>query len=251
MDKKKIWIIVFSIILISLISLCAYSVRKFGKMDDLTPTGNIDIFEINCNSQSCKDKDPDNENNNPDPNDNDNQNPGNNNNGQTNNGGNPGNNGENNNNNNNNNNQTDSDPNDDDDDKYDDDKLTWVSTQELRIFENPAFGNDKIIAPGSTNSYQFNIRNSTDYNLSYNINVYELNPGNINMKYRLKRNDNYITGDDWVSANVINFTSLQLSLKSEDVYVLEWKWFDSSNDTSVGINTPTYNLKIDINAIEL
>ena len=49
-----------------------------------------------------------------------------------------------------------------------------------------------VIAPESSNTYQFVVKNGTEYNLKYKIDFIENNPYQINMKYKLKKNDTSI-----------------------------------------------------------
>ena len=107
---------------------------------------------------------------------------------------------------------------------------------------------DDIIAPESNNTYQFIVKNSTKYNLKYNIEFVESNPYNINMKYKLKKNDEYII-DHYVSASELNVSNIHLNTNSNDTYYLEWKWVSNTNDTEIGANPSSkYGLKINVKA---
>ena len=106
----------------------------------------------------------------------------------------------------------------------------------------------EIIAPESSNTYQFVVKNGTEYNLKYNISFNESNQYNINMKYKLKKNDTYII-DHYVSASELNVSEMLLDSKKNDTYYLEWKWISSDNDTAIGkTRDAKYSLKIDIKA---
>jgi len=119
----------------------------------------------------------------------------------------------------------------------------------LNIFTNPAFGMRNIIAPESTNVYDFIIFNNNPQDIEYSFDVEERNEYNVNMKYRLKLNGEYIIGNDkeWVRAGELMRDFETLVKAGSDKYSLEWKWFSASNDTSIGeIDDASYGLDISI-----
>ncbi len=129
-----------------------------------------------------------------------------------------------------------------------DKNIVWESENKLRIFENPVFHFDETIAPESTNVYQFVIKNTTEYDLKYNVNFIETNQFNINMKYKLKKNDEYVI-DEYVSASELKLDEFSLNKGESDTFYLEWKWVSSSNDTEVGSNpSSSYQLSIEVYA---
>ena len=129
-----------------------------------------------------------------------------------------------------------------------DKNIVWESENKLRIFENPVFHFDETIAPESTNVYQFVIKNTTEYDLKYNVNFMETNQFNINMKYKLKKNDEYVI-DEYVSASELKLDEFSLNKGESDTFYLEWKWVSSSNDTEVGSNpSSSYQLSIEVYA---
>ena len=84
--------------------------------------------------------------------------------------------------------------------------------------------------------------------MKYSISFIEDNPYNINMKYKLKKNDTYIV-DHYVSATELNIADIKLNVNTGDTYYLEWKWISSSNDTEIGANPDSkYGLKINVEA---
>lgn len=126
--------------------------------------------------------------------------------------------------------------------------VTWKGSNDLKIFTKSIYNIDGVIAPESENTYQFVVRNSTEYNIKYNIKFVETNDYSINMKYKLKKNDNYLisTYSDASSLTVGDFT---LNQGESDTYYLDWKWISSSNDTSIGKNpSANYGLKIIVEA---
>lgn len=123
---------------------------------------------------------------------------------------------------------------------------TW-SNKELRIFSNPAFEYRNVIAPGSSNSYSFVIRNSNDFDVMIDIGFSEANIKNINMNYKLKSDMNYLIGseDSYVKIKNKKITNIKLAAKSQQSYTLEWKWIDSDNDTQIGFDASSvYKLSI-------
>lgn len=129
-----------------------------------------------------------------------------------------------------------------------DKQKTWNENTTARIFTNSMYELKNKIAPESSNTYQFIIKNGTEYNLKYNMEFIESNPYNINMKYKLKKNDTYLI-EHYVSASELNISEFLLDSKTSDTYYLEWKWVSSDNDTEIGsTENATYELKIDIKA---
>lgn len=136
-------------------------------------------------------------------------------------------------------------------DVYDDDVFFSTSTK-LNIFTQTSYYVvDGKIAPTSENSYQFVIRNNNDFNITYSLEMFETNKYNINMKYRLKLNGVYVLGSntEYVSASELKQYNMTLTGNKYDVYTLDWKWFESDNDTEVGMNIDSeYELDVKISA---
>lgn len=124
---------------------------------------------------------------------------------------------------------------------------TWSQKTNIKIF------NVDKIAPGDSGSYDFMINNNTNKNVKYNVTFDEENEYNINLRYKLKRNNEYIAGSssEWVKFTDLNVINKILNNKNNDTYTLEWKWVDAENDTTVG-RTPGayYKLNIHISALE-
>jgi len=123
--------------------------------------------------------------------------------------------------------------------------------KELRIFSNPAYEYESIIAPGSYNSYTFVIRNNNNFDVVIDITFEEENDKNINMNYKLKNNGNYLIGseDNYETIKNKKITQIKLPAKSQKSYILDWKWIDSENDTQIGFDmNSTYKLSISIGA---
>ncbi len=214
--KSKTFLYITNIIILIIIVILLFLLFKKVSYNGLNPTGNIDIFNIECNtSNNCNC---------------------------------PGN---------------DDNPSESSDDKLNseenypmdnldvaDNSKIWNSENELRIFSNPAYDFESVIAPGSSNSYQFVVNNNNKFDILYSLNLIETNDYSINMKYKLKRNGEYIFGDNdsWADAEDIKKEDLALGASSHDTYFLEWKWIDDDNDTESGFNEANYKLKIEINA---
>lgn len=132
---------------------------------------------------------------------------------------------------------------------YDDEKQYTHNTQ-LNIFTHKSYYTvNDLIAPGDKNSYQFVIRNNNYSSIKYSLEMFEENNYNINMKYRLKLNGEYVVGSDSTYCDVsqLNKYNMTLDSKKYDVYTLDWKWFDGDNDTKVGTSIDAnykLNLKI-------
>ena len=248
-------IVLIIVIIILLIHNCVLLRGIREKDNKKTPTGNVDIFEIDCtNKDTCdkktKDDDSTNKENSKDSNISNDNNKSSNNNSQK---------GSNDksqsgssttNDNNNNDNKDDSDIDEDLEFKVLDNDKVWSSTNTLRIFSNPVYNFEQKIAPESSNTYKFQVKNNTNYNVTYKINFIEKNTHHINMVYRLKRGNTYVAGSDdsWVSYNGLNLNNVTLNSKKSHTYYLEWKWKSSDNDNQVSGIEDAYNLKIEIEA---
>lgn len=136
---------------------------------------------------------------------------------------------------------------------YDEEKQYTKATS-LNIFKHKSYYIvDGLIAPGSENAYQFIIRNNNNFAIIYDLKMTEKNDYNINMKYRLKLNGKYILGDEkhWVNTQELMCNEIVLADNSYNVYTLEWKWFESDNDTEIGTNIEAnYQMNIELFASE-
>lgn len=224
-SRKYVDRIIEAILVIIIIALFLHNCALNKKQDTkpINGGGTIDVFEIKCeNKNSCK-VEPSGDDN---PSGDKKQNNGGNNNGST----------------------TPDETVEGDAALVYDDEVVWQGTTEAKIFTNTMYDLDDVIAPESSNTYQFVVKNSTKYKLKYDVSFTEDNPYSVNMKYRLKRNGDYIIGD-YVSANGLNITDLLLNSSSSDTFELEWKWFSSSNDTQIGTTLDaSYSLKIEVKA---
>ena len=133
---------------------------------------------------------------------------------------------------------------------YVDDKNgNYIYQQNLDIFNNAVYQYTNKIAPGVSNTYHFVVHNSSKMNLKYYVEMYENSEYQVNLRYRLKRNNNYVIGNDnnWVTADELKTAFKNIKDSSSDNYSLDWKWFDNDNvaDTKAGKNmTSLYKLNI-------
>ena len=226
-DKKTRNNIVVLILVVIILLLLYFLVRRFGYIDNknaLIPTGNVDIFEIDCNCVECqKNIEPPKENDiNKDKENNDNIDS---------------------------TDQTESTDvgNQGEITVFDDNKV-W-DNKELRIFSNPAYEFESKIAPGSQNSYTFIIRNNNSFDVVVDIDFIEENEKNINMNYKLRSKGKYLFGNvtDYAKFNNFRLEKVTIPAKSQIPYILDWKWVDSDNDTIIGFDYGSnYKLSIKI-----
>ena len=109
----------------------------------------------------------------------------------------------------------------------------YVYQQRLRIFENAAYQYTNKIAPGVSNTYHFVVHNSNDFKLKYYIEMYEEEDYGVNLRYRLRKNNEYVIGDDntWVTASELETALDNIGVGSSDSYALDWSWpYESGND---------------------
>lgn len=113
-------------------------------------------------------------------------------------------------------------------------KTDFTKLDNLEIFKNSEYFNEKLIYPGISDTYKFYIENYTDKNISYKLTFDVQNAKETNIKYKLKRNGKYIAGDENNYVNYTELTKAGLKLKSKngDIYSLEWKWIEAENDNS-------------------
>ena len=81
--------------------------------------------------------------------------------------------------------------------------------------------------------------------------MYEASEYKVNLKYRLRRNNSYIIGNEnnWVTADELKTEFSKININASDNYSLDWNWvYDDGNDaedTLVGKNmTSEYKLNV-------
>lgn len=134
------------------------------------------------------------------------------------------------------------------------DGKSWSELKEINMFNNFYFHDEAIIAPGVWGSYSFTVENQWDIAMEYNINFVEENPYEVNMVYKMKKNGEYIMGNEneWGYYTDLNVYKNIVNAESSDVYTIEWKWKDNYNDTQIG-ETPGayYKMHIKLDATEV
>lgn len=130
--------------------------------------------------------------------------------------------------------------------------VKW-NNNELQVFKNANYNEKKIIAPHSSGTYKFYVKNETENNIVYNIRLVDEMSHFINMKYKLKIDNIYICGNEnnYVDIDKINIDNIVLMKNSTTLYSLEWYWEDNDKlDTNVGgLKTDEYyTLKFNIQA---
>lgn len=132
----------------------------------------------------------------------------------------------------------------------DENNVVWGTETEVEIFkvayENgegivtaESFNGEKIVAPGTENSYLFKLKNSGDTEITYTLNVDAfITPGDnmIPIEARISRYDEtWIIGgpEEWVDVPTLDTAedSGSLSAGRYTYYTLDWRWpFESGND---------------------
>lgn len=118
------------------------------------------------------------------------------------------------------------------------DGLNMTEDTQLNLFKNNKFNDEKIIAPRSSGTFDFTIKNTTKSDVKYNIDFTKETKYPINMKYKLKMNNLYIRGNEnsYVNAEELSLDDLIISKSSENDFSIEWYWEDDDiNDTYIGI----------------
>lgn len=131
--------------------------------------------------------------------------------------------------------------------QVDSDKI-WDSENTLNIFKNPKRGGKNILYPGVYNAYHFQIQNKTDYTFNYKLTFTESNQENINILYRLRKNEKYVN-KKWKRISELLLDEEMLESGNLDDYIIEWKWFDGSNDTDIGYNSQNVYYSLDLRIV--
>ena len=124
---------------------------------------------------------------------------------------------------------------------------SWSQIENLGIFKNEFLKSNKIY-PGISGKYEFKVENKSDFYINYKINMEVLSNYNVNLKYKIIKNGEYLN-TEYKYINEINIPNYDLANGSKDTYIIEWKWIDNdSADTLAGQNADLvkYSLKISI-----
>lgn len=132
----------------------------------------------------------------------------------------------------------------------DDANGNYIYQQNLKIFTNSAFEQEDMIAPGVSNTYNFVVHNSSNVDLKYNLLMYDTSEYNVNLKFRLRKNNKYIIGSDskWVSVYELKANDLFIAEGSSDSYSLDWKWpYNDGKDNEDTVAGENMNSKYKLN----
>lgn len=137
--------------------------------------------------------------------------------------------------------------------KITENNIEWEVTEKVNVFSNPQYSYKSIVAPNSEGYYQFIVENTTANSIKYNINFTEINENDINLKYKLKLDNIYIVGnkDKWVDVSELNLTDVILANTSKNLYVLQWKWIETTDEQDTLAAGKGYEMLINLNAAEL
>ena len=109
----------------------------------------------------------------------------------------------------------------------------------------------RVIAPGSSGTYKFSIKNTTESNMVYDIKFEDMMTSYVNMKYRLKIDNIYIKGSDteYVDLSDLNVSNIIVPKNSTNIYTLEWCWVsDNEKDMEIANKKDRqyYTIKMEI-----
>ncbi len=135
-----------------------------------------------------------------------------------------------------------------------DDQVRWETNTQVDLFKT-AYANEqgvitvesadgkKVIAPGTSNDYEFSLKNTGNISLDYTMNlssVFDFVDRKLPMEVRLRSGDRWILGGDDVWAQPEELTELRetgtLPVNRYVTYTFEWQWpFESgADDTLLG-----------------
>ncbi len=115
--------------------------------------------------------------------------------------------------------------------------LQIENNTKLNIFGGLNSNANNKIAPMSSGTYRFSVKNKSGYDMIYNIKFEDAMDNRINMKYRLKIDNIYVRGnyDKYVSLDELDLENIIVPRDSVNIYTLEWHWeSDDENDTKIG-----------------
>lgn len=133
------------------------------------------------------------------------------------------------------------------------DDIDIDKNESLGIFKNQKFNGEEKIAPNSTGTYQFCLKNESNNDIIYHIKFLEETSNFVNMKYKLKIDNIYIRGNEneYVGIEQLDVENVKVLKDSNNIYTIEWFWEDNDEaDTFVGSKKDLqyYTLKLKINA---
>ncbi len=106
--------------------------------------------------------------------------------------------------------------------------LSWTQVELADIFSNPEFGGEKLIAPGTTGSYYFTVKNNSNFGMHCDLHFEDINvpESKVPMLYRFRSEDEYIMGNEteWLTLEEIVDITIPLNISRAKEYILDWKW---------------------------
>lgn len=129
----------------------------------------------------------------------------------------------------------------------------WEQLEELNIFKGMFYEKDYTnkIAPGFSGTYEFDLENNWDKPVTYIVSFEEQNPDNVNMVYKVMREDKYVLGNESQSVYIdgVKLEEITIPANTKRRYTLKWKWEDTAYDTEIGQkNSAEYKLKVKFQA---
>lgn len=134
------------------------------------------------------------------------------------------------------------------------DNYSMWGNERARIFSNPSYEYTSKIAPGSFNSYTFVIKNNNNFDVVVDFEMIEDNPYKVNIKYKLRSKGKYLVGDTnkYDDVSKLQLKNIKIKANESIPYILDWKWIDSENDTEIGEKIDAnYKLTINIGANQI
>lgn len=132
-----------------------------------------------------------------------------------------------------------------------DENVSWETQTDVDLFQTAYVGKngevtvesangDKLIAPGTSNSYHFSLRNTGNVSLDYTLNlegVFELSSRELPFQVRLSRGNDWIVGGEtqWVTIDELNEVHEKgtLGVGRYITYTLEWQWPFENDDADM------------------
>ncbi len=129
----------------------------------------------------------------------------------------------------------------------------WNQLEEINVFKSKFYKKDYTgkIAPGFLGTYEFDLENNWDKPVTYILSFKEENPDNVNMVYKVMRENEYVLGNENQSVyiNGVKLEQITIPGKTKIRYTLKWKWEDTAYDTELGVKDNTqYKLKVNFQA---
>lgn len=141
-----------------------------------------------------------------------------------------------------------------------DDTATWETTTDVDLFKSSytnaqgrvsvkSADGRNVVAPGTTGTYTFSIRNTGNTVLAYTVSMesaFTLSDNSIPMQFRLRRGADWLVGGEgeWCTLQTLNAYTGDSTLNPEkiDEYQLEWQWpFEGDNAADTRLGSITVN----------